>query len=75
MHGHEWSPWLYIGWSGNEAIALSVCEIKMIFRRINALAIVRKLAGTTVNANQVEVLTRTWASGGLFDTKFYRIVY
>jgi len=40
----------------------------MIFRRINALAIVRKLAGTTVNANQVEVLTRTWASGGRFDT-------
>jgi hypothetical protein len=32
-------------------------------------------AGTTVNANQVEVLTRTWASGGLFDTKFYLIVY
>ena len=63
--------------SGNEAIMpyLSVCEITTIFRRINALAIVRKLAGTTVNANQVEVLTRTWASGGLFDTKFYRIVY
>ena len=27
-------------------------------------------AGTTVNANQLEVLKRSWAFGGLFDTKF-----
>lgn len=32
-------------------------------------------AGTTVNANQAEILLRTWTGGQLFDSKFYLIVY
>jgi hypothetical protein len=32
-------------------------------------------AGTTVNANQAEILLHTWNGGSLFDSKFYLIVY